>query len=51
MELEDARPILTEVMRSNRVGPTAAHVALLGERQTEDLNIPGSSPGLGMFSL
>jgi hypothetical protein len=21
----------------------------LGERQTEDLNVPGSSPGLGIF--
>jgi hypothetical protein len=36
-------------MRSNRVGPTFAQVAQLGERQTEDLNVPGSSPGLGMF--
>ena len=36
-------------MRSNRVGPTFfAQVAQLGERQTEDLNVPGSSPGLGM---
>ncbi len=35
-------------MRSNRVGPTAAQVAQLGERQTEDLNVPGSSPGLGI---
>ena len=36
-------------MRSNRVGPTFAQVAQLGERQTEDLNVPGSSPGLGMY--
>ena len=36
-------------MRSNRVGPTFfAQVAQLGERQTEDLNVPGSSPGLGI---
>ncbi len=40
---------MAEVMRSNRVGPTFAQVAQLGERQTEDLNVPGSSPGLGMF--
>ena len=39
---------MAEVMRSNRVGPTFAQVAQLGERQTEDLNVPGSSPGLGM---
>lgn len=26
-----------------------AQVAQLGERQTEDLNVPGSSPGLGMY--
>lgn len=38
---------MAEVMRSNRVGPTFAQVAQLGERQTEDLNVPGSSPGLG----
>ncbi|GEM_PF-4071746 len=36
-------------MRSNRVGPTFAQVAQLGERQTEDLNVPGSSPGLGIL--
>ena len=36
-------------MRSNRVGPTFAQVAQLGERQTEDLNVPGSSPGLGIY--
>jgi hypothetical protein len=35
-------------MRSNRVEPTSAQVAQLGERQTEDLNVPGSSPGLGI---
>ncbi len=40
---------MAEVMRSNRVGPTFAQVAQLGERQTEDLNVPGSSPGLGMY--
>ena len=40
---------MAEVMRSNRVGPTFAQVAQLGERQTEDLNVPGSSPGLGIF--
>ena len=39
-------------MRSNRVGPTFfAQVAQLGERQTEDLNVPGSSPGLGIYLL
>lgn len=38
-------------MRSNRVEPTFAQVAQLGERQTEDLNVPGSSPGLGMYLL
>ena len=36
-------------MRSNRVEPTFAQVAQLGERQTEDLNVPGSSPGLGII--
>ena len=36
-------------MRSNRVEPTFAQVAQLGERQTEDLNVPGSSPGLGIY--
>ncbi len=43
---------MAEVMRSNRVEPTqnpkVAQVAQLGERQTEDLNVPGSSPGLGI---
>ena len=29
-------------------GPLPAQVAQLGERQTEDLNVPGSSPGLGI---
>ena len=29
--------------------PTAA-IAQLGERQTEDLTVPGSIPGLGMFA-
>ena len=29
--------------------PTAA-IAQLGERQTEDLKVPGSIPGLGTFS-
>ena len=42
---------MAEVMRSNRVGPTFAQVAQLGERQTEDLNVPGSSPGLGINLL
>ncbi len=42
---------MAEIMRSNRVGPTFAQVAQLGERQTEDLNVPGSSPGLGMYLL
>ena len=40
-------------MRSNRVEPTqnpkVAQVAQLGERQTEDLNVPGSNPGLGII--
>ena len=26
-----------------------AAIAQLGERQTEDLNVPGSIPGLGIF--
>ncbi len=42
---------MAEIMRSNRVGPTFAQVAQLGERQTEDLNVPGSSPGLGIYFL
>ena len=29
--------------------PSAAPIAQLGERQTEDLKIPGSIPGLGML--
>ena len=28
-----------------------AAIAQLGERQTEDLKVPGSIPGLGMASL
>ena len=28
---------------------TSAAIAQLGERQTEDLKVPGSIPGLGMF--
>ena len=27
-----------------------AAIAQLGERQTEDLKVPGSIPGLGIFS-
>jgi hypothetical protein len=27
----------------------AAAIAQLGERQTEDLKVPGSIPGLGIF--
>ena len=34
---------------SNHVA--AAAIAQLGERQTEDLKVPGSIPGLGMSSL
>ena len=30
---------------------TDAAIAQLGERQTEDLEVPGSIPGLGIFSL
>ena len=30
---------------------TQAAIAQLGERQTEDLKVPGSIPGLGMASL
>ena len=29
----------------------AAAIAQLGERQTEDLKVPGSIPGLGMSSM
>ena len=29
---------------------TSAAIAQLGERQTEDLKVPGSIPGLGMLS-
>ena len=28
----------------------SAEIALLGERQTEDLNVPGSIPGFGKMS-
>ena len=28
-----------------------AHVAQLGERQTEDLKVPGSIPGFGKYFL
>ena len=31
--------------------PTAAALAQLGERQTEDLKVPGSIPGGGIFSV
>ena len=34
---------------SKRVGPEAA-IAQLGERQTEDLKVPGSIPGLGIIA-
>ena len=30
---------------------STAAIAQLGERQTEDLKVPGSTPGLGMASL
>ena len=30
---------------------TEAAIAQLGERQTEDLEVPGSIPGRGIFSL
>ena len=33
----------------NAVPPRYAHVAQLGERQTGDLKVPGSIPGLGML--
>ena len=29
---------------------TTAAIAQLGERQTEDLKVPGSIPGLGIFA-
>ena len=32
-----------------RVESAVAAIAQLGERQTEDLEVPGSIPGLGMF--
>ena len=32
------------------VGTPAASIAQLGERQTEDLKVPGSIPGLGIFN-
>ena len=33
------------------VAEARAAIAQLGERQTEDLKVPGSIPGLGTFSL
>ena len=35
--------------RSKQTPPAA--IAQLGERQTEDLKVPGSIPGLGTFAL
>ena len=39
------------VIDSDAHGDTMAAIAQLGERQTEDLKVPGSSPGLGTFSV
>ena len=39
-------------LRSSRVGfvkQTRAAIAQLGERQTEDLEVPGSIPGFGIL--
>ena len=33
------------------IAEARAAIAQLGERQTEDLKVPGSIPGLGIFSL
>ena len=40
---------IQDVAASFFSNPTAA-IAQLGERQTEDLKVPGSIPGLGKFS-
>ena len=41
--------ILALLLMYSRKSP--AEIAQLGERQTEDLKVPGSIPGLGTFSL
>ena len=33
-----------------KISTSTAEIAQLGERQTEDLKVPGSIPGLGIFS-
>ena len=33
------------------IGILCAEIAQLGERQTEDLKVPGSIPGLGIFAI
>ena len=35
----------------NSDGDISAAIAQLGERQTEDLKVPGSIPGLGIFLM
>ena len=34
-----------------KVGVGQAEIAQLGERQTEDLKVPGSIPGFGIMSV
>ncbi len=42
--------IAAAVSCRQRVAVPTAAIAQLGERQTEDLKVPGSIPGLGKFS-
>ena len=39
------------ILRLIKERDRTAAIAQLGERQTEDLEVPGSIPGLGMFFL
>ena len=43
----DAQPTEEAVM----ISQASAAIAQLGERQTEDLKVPGSIPGLGIYSV
>ena len=38
-------------MGTGTMGDLEAAIAQLGERQTEDLKVPGSIPGLGIYML
>ena len=43
------RPLTDSLRVCAGAPPAHAEIAQLGERQTEDLKVPGSIPGLGIF--